>query len=353
LCLHQIIFSFLTGGGVLRSPRWPVTNKEIGGDFINLKDLWENPPKGKGAEKEKVNKKFKGWEKAKTITDDGVEKEAVALVITSESRVKRCSRNRQYELKSALQKSIRLCEVNESRYFARELMDAGYPGGVLKQLILIAAEDVGLADPSLIVYEKGCLDSFDNLIKRYKIKKREACNFPELCNIVDRAVIAAAISYKSRLLPQLSFATLFDIYEKKDFSKDLSEYLDRFVLALKNEDEKHALYYAYVVDILFDSKDEILTMIQSLSGMRNKDLIQKWVEEYKRNDERLMLAGSIVLLCRDLKYPHEEYKDAIFQHLSSPIKAASIAAQDNQSQHRGTESENCLARNLQGSLFTE
>ena len=104
----------------------------------------------------------------------------------------------------------------------------------------------------------------------------------------------------------------------------MSEYLDRFVLALKNEDEKHALYYAYVVDILFDSKDEILTMIQSLSGMRNKDLIQKWVEEYKRNDERLMLAGSVVLLCRDLKYPHGEYNDAVHQYLSVPIKAADI-----------------------------
>ena len=58
--------------------------------------------------------------------------------------------------------------------------------------------------------------------------------------------------------------------------------------------------------------------------MRNEDLIQKWVEEYKRNNELLMLAGSVVLLCRDLPYTHGEYKDAISQHLSFPIKEAKI-----------------------------
>jgi len=203
-------------------------------------------------------------------------------------------------------------------------MDMGKPGAVFNRLIIIAAEDVGLADPSLIVYERQCSDHFEKWIKQNKIKKSEAVKFPELCEIVDRAVIAAAISYKSRLLPQLSFATLFDIYEKENFSKNLSEYLRRFVVALKNRDEKQALYYAYVVDILFDSKDQILTIIKGLSGMRNKDLIQKWVEEFKREYERLMLAGSIVLLCRDLDYPHGEYNDATRHHLSSPIKAANI-----------------------------
>jgi len=229
-----------------------------------------------------------------------------------------------YELTSALQKSIRWCEVNESRYFARELMDMGYPGGVLNQLILIAAENVGLADPSLIVYEKRCLDTFDNLIKQYKMKKRDAVKFPTLCNIVNRAVIVAAISYKSRLFLQLSFATLFDIYQQEDFSENLSEYLGRFDVALQKKNEKQATYYAYVLAIFLNSKAQILTMIQRYSGMENKDLIQKWVEEYKRNNELLMLAGSIVLLCHNLRYPHGEYNDAICNHLYFPINAVNI-----------------------------
>ena len=65
-------------------------------------------------------------------------------------------------------------------------------------------------------------------------------------------------------------------------------------------------------------------MIQKHSGMRNEDLIQQWVEEYKRNNELLVLAGSVVLLCRDLHYPHGEYNDAISQHLSVPITKAKI-----------------------------
>ena len=84
--------------------------------------------------------------------------------------------NRFYELISAFQKSIRWCEINNSRYFAQELMDMGYPGAVLNRLILIAAEDVGLADPSLVEYERKCSDSFENLIKQDKIKKRDAVN---------------------------------------------------------------------------------------------------------------------------------------------------------------------------------
>ena len=74
--------------------------------------------------------------------------------------------NRFYELISALQKSVRCCEVNNSRYFAKELMGMGKPGGVFNRLILIAAEDAGLANPSLITYERQCLEDFANLIEK-------------------------------------------------------------------------------------------------------------------------------------------------------------------------------------------
>jgi hypothetical protein len=232
--------------------------------------------------------------------------------------------NRYYELISAFQKSIRWCEINDSRYFAQQLMVMGYPGAVFNRLILIAAEDVGIADPSLILYERGCSDNFENLIKQYGIKKREAVKFPKLCEVVDRAVIAAAISYKSRLLPMASFATLFDIYRNENFSENVTEYLNRFAVAVKNKNEKQALYYAYVTGIFLNSKDRILTWVQRQSGKRNEDLIQKWVEEYKKYNELLVLAGVVVMLCRDLGFNHGEYKDGICQYFSFPIKEAII-----------------------------
>ena len=128
--------------------------------------------------------------------------------------------DRQYILMSALQKAIRWCEVNESRYFARQLVDMGVPAVALNRLLLIAAEDVGLADPTLLIYIRSCLNSFENLIKQHRIKKQEAHKFLDLCDVVDRAAIAAAISYKSRLLALASFATLFDIYENEDFNRE-------------------------------------------------------------------------------------------------------------------------------------
>lgn len=232
--------------------------------------------------------------------------------------------NKFYELISALQKSIRWGEVNNARYFAGQLMDMGMPGAVFNRLIIIAAEDVGLADPSLIEYVRGCSDSFENLIKEYRIKKRDAFKFPRLCEIVDRAVIAAAISYKSRLLPMASFATLFDIYKKENFSGNVPEYLNKFVVALEKRDEGQALYNAYILDIFLNSRDLLLKMIQRQSLRRNESLIQNWVEEYKRRKELFVLAGSVVLLCRDLSYSHGEYNDAITKYLSSPVQKAQI-----------------------------
>ena len=48
--------------------------------------------------------------------------------------------DRQYTLMSALQKSIRWCEVNDARYFAKELMIlVSKPATIFNQLLTIAA----------------------------------------------------------------------------------------------------------------------------------------------------------------------------------------------------------------------
>jgi hypothetical protein len=225
---------------------------------------------------------------------------------------------------SALQKSVRWCEINPSRYFAQELVRMGKSVDVLNRLILIAAEDAGIADPSLIVYERECSNEFERLISLYGIEKKDAFNIPQICEVVDRAAIAAAISYKSRLLPMLSFITLYDIYKKENFSRDLSYYFRQFVDSLELEDERKALYYAFIVGIFFDEMPRVLRVIKERSERRSADLIMCWVEEYERKKERLMLTGSIVLLCRDLQYLHGVYKHGICKHVPISIKEAEI-----------------------------
>jgi hypothetical protein len=234
------------------------------------------------------------------------------------------NRNRFHELQSALQKSIRWREVNESRYFAQELMAMGFPGGVFSRLIIIVAEDVGLADPTLLMYIRSCLDSFENLIKQHGIKKRDAYKFPDLCDIVDRAAIAAAVSYKSRLLDLAFLATLYDIYENENFRAPLSKYLNRFAKAVERRDEKQALYNAFVAGLFLNSMDQILKWIQKQGENLKHDLVREWVEEYKRKHELLVFTGSIVMLCRDFHFKHGEFHDLMRKHVGTPIKKAQI-----------------------------
>jgi len=234
--------------------------------------------------------------------------------------------DRMYVLISALQKSVRWCEVNDARFFSRELIEMGMPGAPLNRLMLIAAEDVGLADPTLLKYVGDCIDAFETMLKECKTtrSKISISGFPEICAVIDRAAIASALSYKSRVLPMLSFATLFEIYKREDFSHSVGEYENRFRVAIQRQDEKEAAYYAYVLALFLNSERAVLEIAQGESGARNTRLIDEWTREYRRTKEKLVLAGIISLLCRDLDYPHGEYRDQVSAWLSQPISNATI-----------------------------
>ncbi len=95
-------------------------------------------------------------------------KEAKAKGMTKGEGIRRPSpksRIGRHVLISAFQKSIRWCEVNASRYFAQQFVEMGKPGGALNRLILIAAEDIGLADPTLLKYVRDCFDKFETMLK--------------------------------------------------------------------------------------------------------------------------------------------------------------------------------------------
>lgn len=232
--------------------------------------------------------------------------------------------NRIFDLYSALQKAIRWCEVNDARHFAQEFIELGLPGHPINRLLIIASEDVGLADPTLLRYVGGCLDTFEIMVKERGIPKKNVSAYPEIRAVIDRAVIAAALSYKSRLLPMLCFATLFEIYKKETFSHDLDEYKNRFHEAVKGRGEKAAAYYAYVLALFLDSEDFFLEISQQESKSRNTELIAEWIYEYRRKKQIMVLAGIISLLCRDLDFPHGEYRDQVNNWLSRPIEEAPI-----------------------------
>jgi replication-associated recombination protein RarA len=247
------------------------------------------------------------------------------VTMYNEKEIEMFDLDRQYILMSALQKAIRWCEVNNARFFAQELMDMdSKPATVLNRLIIIASEDVGLADPSLIFHVRNLYDEFENKREQNGIKKANAFKFQELREIVDRAVIAAALCYKSRITAMSTGATLYDIYQNETFNENVSVYLRRFAEAVEIRDEKQALYNAFVAGIFFDYKNRISTFIKEQGDKRNDILIQGWAEEYKRDSEMMVLAGCVLMLCRDLTSTHGEYKNAIDKHFPLQVIKAQI-----------------------------
>ena len=64
-----------------------------------------------------------------------------------------------YDLLSALQKSIRGSDENAALHYAARLIDAGDIISLSRRLLVIAAEDIGLAYPQAISVVKACVDS--------------------------------------------------------------------------------------------------------------------------------------------------------------------------------------------------
>ena len=64
-----------------------------------------------------------------------------------------------YDLLSALQKSIRGSDENAALHYAARLLEAGDLISICRRLLVIAAEDIGLAYPSAIPIVKACVDS--------------------------------------------------------------------------------------------------------------------------------------------------------------------------------------------------
>ena len=230
-------------------------------------------------------------------------------------------------LRSALQKAIRWGEVNSARYFAQEMIKDGKPGGVLNRLVVIAAEDVGFADPTLVEYVRQCYDEFETWEEAPEIKRSEAIDYPEACSIIDRGVIAAAIAFKSRLLPMISFATLHDIYKNENFDYSLEDYQSRFHEAIHEGDEKEALYSAYIIKEVFGGEEYVLSVIENNKQIRNTELIDEWIKLYTRKSkdrERLLLVGAILLLFRESNNEHAEYINMVDNYVDIPIEAAEI-----------------------------
>jgi len=98
------------------------------------------------------------------------------------------------EVASALQKCIRRGLADEALHWATELDLAGYGEYVFKRLVIMASEDVGLADPDAIVRVTTLREAW-----RDQRKKKDARHEPERLFLV-HAVLYLAHAKKSRMV---------------------------------------------------------------------------------------------------------------------------------------------------------
>lgn len=104
-----------------------------------------------------------------------------------------------YDLLSALQKSIRGSDENAALHYAARLIDAGDIISLSRRLLVIAAEDIGLAYPQAIPIVKACVDSAMQL------------GLPEARIPLANAVVLLATSPKSNSAYMAINAALADV----------------------------------------------------------------------------------------------------------------------------------------------
>lgn len=106
-----------------------------------------------------------------------------------------------YDILSALQKSIRGSDENAAIHYAARLIEAGDIISLSRRLLVIAAEDIGLAYPQAVSIVKACVDSAMQL------------GLPEAQIPLAEAVILLATAPKSNSANEAVKAALADLKE--------------------------------------------------------------------------------------------------------------------------------------------
>ncbi|MGT2923614.1 replication-associated recombination protein A [Streptococcus caviae] len=104
-----------------------------------------------------------------------------------------------YDVLSALQKSIRGSDVNASLHYAARLIEAGDLPSLARRLIVIAYEDIGLANPDAQIHTVTALEAAKQI------------GFPEARILIANVVIDLALSPKSNSAYEAIDAALADL----------------------------------------------------------------------------------------------------------------------------------------------
>ena len=82
-----------------------------------------------------------------------------------------------FEVSSAFQKAVRRGNEKEALYWGLEFFESNYHRYAWKRMLIMAAEDIGLANPDLIVQVKALLDSSEWIQKHDQDKTPSVLHF--------------------------------------------------------------------------------------------------------------------------------------------------------------------------------
>lgn len=184
-----------------------------------------------------------------------------------------------HDLKSALQKSIRGSDVDASLYYLGRLIKIGDYEIIFRRLLIIAYEDINLANPNLCMRVSNAIES------------ARITGFPEARYILSAIVTEMALSEKSNRTSLAIDAILNDldhgqVYNVPNHLRD-NHYKSAYKLGVKGYVYPHDYPYDYVKqnylpDELKDKKYYVYNQYNQIEPKLNKqhaDFIEKSLKE--------------------------------------------------------------------------
>ncbi|AGM24964.1 replication-associated recombination protein A [Spiroplasma chrysopicola] len=110
-----------------------------------------------------------------------------------------------HDLKSALQKSIRGSDVDAALYYFARLLASGDHEALMRRMLIMAYEDIGLANPAIAIHVKAAIDAFRQI------------GLPEGRIPLGLAIVEMALSEKSNSAYLATDQAYEDVLSGKEF----------------------------------------------------------------------------------------------------------------------------------------
>lgn len=137
-----------------------------------------------------------------------------------------------FDIRSAIQKAVRRCEVEDVLYCVAEMDLTGLGNAVFVNLIMFCYEDVGPAEPYLIVEVYNQYIKWKKIVKNLQIKPSESASSSQAKECLIKAGYMMASAHKSRVIDYSMHKFQKSVYP----DSTVEDALDQFREALESKD---------------------------------------------------------------------------------------------------------------------